>query len=352
MIIKRYIVENMNEAMVKIRYELGSDAVIVSQRRIREKGILGYFKSQKLEVTAAVDDKAKKTKEVPEKRDEVQKELIELKTMVQGLLNQKEQNDGAKRDTKSKVKQRLIDIDIPEEIIEAIYLRIKEFNKDKKMTPKSYEKEIQNIIEGLVKIDEDREGRIQLLIGPTGVGKTTTIAKLASLYTLYKNKKVGLITYDTYRIGAVEQLKTYAEILGVPFDVVLSSKDIPGVLSKMNDCEIIFVDSAGRNSKNMMQVSETRKLAEEIHADRIHLVLSMTTKQKDIKKIIENYKVVNYNSLILTKIDETDVFGSVLSALYYSNVPVSYISTGQSVPEDIEEAKQERLLKLILEAEE
>jgi flagellar biosynthesis protein FlhF len=169
---------------------------------------------------------------------------------------------------------------------------------------------------------------------------------------LYKSKKVGLITYDTYRIGAVEQLKTYAEILGVPFDVVLSSKDIPGVLDKMNDCEIIFVDSAGRNSKNMMQVSETRKLSEEIHADKIHLVLSMTTKQKDIKRIVENYKTVNYNSLILTKIDETDVYGSILAALYYSNVPVSYISTGQSVPEDIEEAKQEVLLKLVWGAEE
>lgn len=358
MIIKRYLVDNMNEAMVKIRYELGSDAVIVSQRRVRQGGFTGLFKHKKIEVTAAVDDKPKRVsnKEVIDEKQDIQKEFTELKSMLNTLIIEKSagSNTGnvpAKRDNRSKVKQKLLENDIPQQIVDELYEKIKERNKDKKLTPKGYEKELGILLDEIIKTDTDDGGRIQVLVGPTGVGKTTTIAKLASYYTLYKNKKVGLITIDTYRIGAVEQLKTYAEILGVPIGVVLSSSDIPEVMKKMENCDIIFVDTTGRNSKNIMQVSETRKYVEEFKPDRIHLVLSMTTKQKDIKNIIENYRVVNYNNLILTKFDETDSFGSILTSVYYAGVPISYLTTGQNVPEDIEKADNKKLITFILEAE-
>jgi flagellar biosynthesis protein FlhF len=364
MIIKRYIVDNMNEAMVKIRYELGNDAVIVSQRKIKQNGILGFFKPKKIEVTAAADDKPKKGKETKkesavstESQDTVQKELSELKNMIQDLVAQKEVAatvsvpSPPKKETKSKAKQKLIDNDVPDEIIEQLYEIIKSKNEGKKLTAKLYETELKGTVEDMIKIEKNFDDRIHVLIGPTGVGKTTTIAKLASHFILYKGKKVGLITIDTYRIGAVEQLKTYAEILGVPFEVVLSTNDLNNAVKKMEDCEVIFVDTTGRNSKNVMQVSETRKFVNELDADKIHLVLSMTTKQKDIKKIIENYRMVNFNSLILTKIDETDTWGSVLGAVHYGEVPVSYICAGQNVPDDIEEARKDRLTKLIVGAE-
>lgn len=352
MIIKRYIVDNMNEAMVKIRYELGSDAVIVSQRKIGQSGLLGIFKPKRLEVTAAADDKLKKMKEAIEARDQVQKELVELKAMVQNItVVQKEPPQTVKKEPRNKVKQRLLDIDIPTDIVEDLYAKVRENNKNKRLNSKDYEKEIRSIIEDMIKIDSDIKGKVQVLVGPTGVGKTTTIAKLASMYTLYKNKKVGLITIDTYRIGAVEQLKSYAEILGVPFGVVLSVADIPEVLSKMENCDVIFIDTTGRNSKNLVHVAETKKFVEEFNPDKIHLVLSMTTKQKDLKKIIENYRITNYNSIILTKLDETEAYGSALASLYYSNVPVSYLTNGQDVPADIEEAQSEKLLKLIMGAE-
>jgi flagellar biosynthesis protein FlhF len=366
MIIKRYIVDNMNEAMTKIRYELGNDAVIVSQRKIKQNGILGFLKPKKIEVTAAADDKTKKAKEVKkestvstESNASVQKELSELKTLIQDLVAQKEAAvtvtttaaPSTKKESKSKAKQRLLDNDVPDEIIEQLYEIIKSKNEGKKLTAKLYETELKASVEEMIKIDKNLNDKIHVLVGPTGVGKTTTIAKLASHFTLYKGKKVGLITIDTYRIGAVEQLKTYAEILGVPFEVVLSTNDLKNAVKKMEDCEIIFVDTTGRNSKNIMQVSETRKYVDELGADKIHLVLSMTTKQKDIKKIIENYRMVNYNSLILTKIDETDTWGSVLGAIHYGDVPVSYICAGQNVPDDIEEARKDRLTKLIMGAE-
>ncbi|MCX7885347.1 MAG: flagellar biosynthesis protein FlhF [Caloramator sp.] len=345
MIIKRYVVDNMNEAMVRIRYELGNDAVIVSQRKIRQKGLIGIFKSRKIEVTAAADDKKKNVKSNNEKREELEKELTDIKNMVSILLSQRDTN---KKDSKNKTKQKLLENDIPNEIIEDIYGNIKLKNQDKKLSPKVIQTYFKEALLDIIKTDENKDERIQVLVGPTGVGKTTTIAKLASLYSLYENKKVGLITIDTYRIGAVEQLKTYAQILSVPFEVALSIKDIPEIINKMKNCDIILIDTTGRNSKNIMQISETRKYIETANADKVHLVLSMTTKQGDLKKIIENYKMVNYNSLILTKVDETNAYGSILSCCYYGNVPISFLTTGQNVPEDIEKADKDKILKLVL----
>ena len=336
----------MNEAMVRIRYELGSEAIIVSQRKIKQKGILGTFKKRKIEVTAAADDRTKKIQENIVKKEQIEKELSDLKSIVENLVNQKTRVKNTP--TRSKSNQKLAENDIPIEIIEDIN---KTINEGKKVSPRNLVLEIRKKIKEILKTCDDNDSKIQVLVGPTGVGKTTTIAKLAGLYSLYRNKKVGLITIDTYRIGAVEQLKTYAEILGVPFGVVISIKDIPQVLKKMNDCDIIFIDTTGRNSKNIMQISETKKYVELFKADKIHLVLSMTTKQKDLKKIIQNYKVLKFNSLILTKVDETEVYGSILTSAYYSNVPISYVTTGQSVPEDIEEANNDKLVNLVLGAD-
>ena len=347
MIIKRYIVDNMNEAMVRIRYELGSEAIIVSQRKIKQKGIFGAFKKKKIEVTAAADDRTKKIQETIIKKDEIEKELTDLKVVVENLVNQKSKEKSTTT-VRSKSKQKLVENDIPIEIIEDINKKI---NEGKKVSPKNLIAETKKTIKEMLRTCDDNDSKIQVLVGPTGVGKTTTIAKLAGLYSLYRNKKVGLITIDTYRIGAVEQLKTYAEILGVPFGVVISIKDIPQALKKMSDCDMIFIDTTGRNSKNIMQISETKKFVELFKAEKIHLVLSMTTKQRDLKKIIQNFKILKFNSLILTKVDETEVYGSILTAAYYSNVPISYVTTGQSVPEDIEEANNDKLVNLVLGAD-
>ncbi|HBG39049.1 MAG TPA: flagellar biosynthesis protein FlhF [Clostridiaceae bacterium] len=355
MIIKRYIVDNMNEAMIKIRYELGNEAVIVSQRKIREKGIKGFFRHKKYEVTAAADDKPKKNNEEIIKKDELRNEMDELKSMMANLLSkQSEVVDNTKKSKGKKltINKKLLENDIPDEIIEDIYSKVKaKGGKNLRTNSKQFEEEVNNIIKNIIKTDTGINGRVHVLIGPTGVGKTTTIAKLAGLYSLYKNKKVGLITIDTYRIGAVEQLKIYANILSAPFGVILTVKDIPEVMKTMEDCDLIFIDTTGRNSKNAMQVSEIRQYIDALKPDGIHLVLSMTTKCKDIKRIANDYKIIKYTSLILTKIDETDTCGSILASLYYANVPVSFLTTGQNVPDDIQEAKTEKLFNLIMGAE-
>ncbi|CCJ32614.1 flagellar biosynthesis protein FlhF [Caloramator australicus] len=348
MIVKRYIVDNMQEAMVKIRYELGNDAVIVSQRKIRQKGFLGFFKPKKIEVTAAADDKDKKSSKHAVSSD-IEKEIAELKNMVENLVkNNNKETKGTKKSQKIRIKENLLNNDVPEEIIENIIESIKKENGDGKINAKNLEKLLIKYTKELIKEDDKTDSRVQAFVGPTGVGKTTTVAKLASLYSLYKNKKVGLITIDTYRIGAVEQLKAYAEILNIPFGVIYSIKDIPNVLNQMKECDIILVDSTGRSSKNAMQIAETKKFIEEIKPDKISLVLSVTTKQRDIKSIVENYKMLDYNNIILTKLDETDIYGSILTAAYYSKKPISYITVGQNVPDDIEEANSDKLIKLVL----
>jgi flagellar biosynthesis protein FlhF len=163
MIIKRYIVDNMNEAMTKIRYELGSEAVIVSQRKIRQKGITGIFKAKKIEVTAAVDEKSKKAKEAQSKDENLKKEIDELKTMMQSIVSQNTSPNEKKKDgSRNKFKQKLVEKDIPDDVIEDLYNIVKTRNGDKKLSPKANEKEIVEIINDLIKVDKEENEVIEV----------------------------------------------------------------------------------------------------------------------------------------------------------------------------------------------
>ena len=187
-----------------------------------------------------------------------------------------------------------------------------------------------------------------VLVGPTGVGKTTTIAKLAGRLALVEGKKVGLITVDTYRIGAVEQLKTYADIMNLPFKVVYNMNDMDDAIETMSECEVVLIDTTGRSSKNRMQIAELRTFVEKADTKNIQLVLSATTKNKDLKYIIEGYQILNYNSIIVTKLDETSTYGSILNILETAKIPLSFVSTGQNVPDDIKELSVDSIINLIL----
>ncbi|MEG0370835.1 MAG: flagellar biosynthesis protein FlhF [Clostridium sp.] len=361
MIIRKYLVNSMNEAMLKIKNDLGNEATIISSKKVRQAGILGFLKEKQLEVTAAVDnihtnlpvEKTINNKDI-EKVGVVEKEIIEIKKMIESLGVKTEKAYLGSSTTPDKKNYEIIDYlrdkgvdkSLLSEIESSIKLLIE--SSDEVIIEEDITNRAFSSISNLISVKSESEERIKVLVGPTGVGKTTTVAKLASMYTLYKGKKVGLITLDTYRIGAVEQLKTYAEILNIPFEVVISSKDVGRALDKMNDCDIVLVDTTGRSSKNFMQISEIRNLVKEFNPDSINLVVSMTTKDKDLKAIIENYKIVEYQNIILTKIDETDSYGSLLNVLFYSNVPISYICTGQDVPDDIEVPTKEKIYNLIL----
>ncbi|MCL6456757.1 MAG: flagellar biosynthesis protein FlhF [Gorillibacterium sp.] len=172
-------------------------------------------------------------------------------------------------------------------------------------------------------------------VGPTGVGKTTTIAKLAADQVLKSHRKVGLITSDTYRIAAVEQLKTYATILNIPLEVVFSPADLHKAFEQMQTCDLIFMDTAGRNYRNEMYVSELNALLSTKGNSETILVMSLTNKYRDMKVIAENFSKFGVEKVLFTKMDETASCGSIINLLYEYPLRLSYMTDGQNVPEDI-----------------
>jgi len=180
-------------------------------------------------------------------------------------------------------------------------------------------------------------------VGPTGVGKTTTIAKLAAEQALKFRRKVGLITSDTYRIAAIEQLRTYASILNIPIEVVFSASDLRKALDKMQLCELILMDTAGRNYRNEMAVSELNALLKTERASETFLVLSLTMKYGDMKAVADNFCRYGVGKVLFTKADETTTFGTVLNLLSDYDLSLSYVTDGQDVPDDIQIADAERI---------
>ena len=187
-------------------------------------------------------------------------------------------------------------------------------------------------------------------LGPTGVGKTTTIAKIASSFKLKEKRSVGLLTADTYRIAAVEQLRTYANILGIPLSVVYSASEIEEARKELDRYEVVLVDTAGRSDKNKEQIAELKRLLNAIpEEDReVYLVLSATTKYNDLTRITDVYKNVARYKLIFTKVDETGTIGNIYNILMYTGADLSYMTFGQNVPDDIGAADTQAIAKQLL----
>ncbi|UJF35360.1 flagellar biosynthesis protein FlhF [Paenibacillus hexagrammi] len=191
--------------------------------------------------------------------------------------------------------------------------------------------------------------RVVHFVGPTGVGKTTTIAKLAAEQVLKYQKKVGFITSDTYRIAAIEQLKTYATILNIPLEIVFSPQDLSRAFHNLEGCDVIFMDTAGRNFRNEMYVSELNALLKTQGNSETILVLSMTTKYRDMKAITNNFNKFKVDKVLFTKLDETDSFGAIVNLINEFSLQLSYVTNGQSVPDDISEMNENEIIDLLLE---
>jgi flagellar biosynthesis protein FlhF len=190
--------------------------------------------------------------------------------------------------------------------------------------------------------------RVVALIGPTGVGKTTTLAKLAAHYVLQEHKRVAMIAADTYRVAAVDQLRTYAEILGVPIEVVYEANEIPGALSRTGGAEIVLVDTAGRSHRNAAHMDELRRYLGQLQADEVHLVLSLTSSERDAQAMVEGYWPYGFDRFLFTKWDESSSPGLIYHLVQRYRRPFSFVTTGQSVPEDIVAANPPRIAEAIL----
>jgi flagellar biosynthesis protein FlhF len=190
--------------------------------------------------------------------------------------------------------------------------------------------------------------KIVHFVGPTGVGKTTTIAKLAADQVLNHKRKVGFITADTYRIAAVEQLRTYASILNAPIEVAMSPQDLSRAYDSMKELDIIFMDTAGRNFRNEMYVSELNTMLNSSEQSETYLVLSMTMKYKDMKAVTENFSRIRIDRLLFSKMDETASYGSIVNLIHQFSIPLSYFTHGQQVPNDIEVVKEDQFIDLLM----
>ncbi|MEZ6071904.1 MAG: hypothetical protein R3C10_16995 [Pirellulales bacterium] len=193
--------------------------------------------------------------------------------------------------------------------------------------------------------------RLVALVGPTGVGKTTTIAKLAANFRLREGKRVGLITVDTYRIAAVEQLRTYADIIDLPMRVVSSPKEMREAVNEMKDLDLVLLDTAGRSPRDDVKIHELRNLVAESGADEVHLVLSGVSSTRALVRTAERFATVGTTSLILTKLDEASGLGCLLPLVRACKLPLSYVTDGQNVPDDIDVANAQRLAEQMLRTE-
>ncbi|MDY0235486.1 MAG: hypothetical protein RBR71_05630 [Gudongella sp.] len=336
MIIKKYIVDEMKEALTRAKYELGGDAIIITQREIRPGKWYNPFRKKKLEVTVALEETYEKKGE--EKSPKIEQQSVDRVDQIKEETKEKESIkanlDPFYDGSSEKIKEKLMGF-------------CKLHGKEDLILTLEEKKDFFNIILKTNNFGEKFElGRINVMVGPTGVGKTTTIAKVAAREYLTNKKKVGLITMDTYRIGAVEQLKTYANILGVPFSVVNEPHEMLEKIETMQDCETILIDTLGTSPKDMKKLVEIKKHLNAINKKvNTYLVLSISTDKDTINSILESYKMLHYDALIITKLDEIATTKNLWHLIENNPVPVQFFCFGQDVPDHIELATADNIFK-------
>jgi len=347
MVVNKFRAKTIKDATAKVKNSLGSNAMIIATKKLT-----GGDKGNLFEIAAApAGCDTSDTKMSP--IGEVKSELMNIKQMI-CLLNH---SGGAleKWITNPAILHlyaKLIKNGVKDHYARFFIERAGAFNgqiDSANTIKKKALNEILNIIKTkkLFEVNGKKQ-TIAAFVGTTGVGKTTTIAKLAARLMLKSQKKVGLISIDTYRIGAMEQLKTYANILGVPCFQAFKEKDLIFALRKMEARDVVLIDTAGQSQYDRARIAELKRMMPDNFAIDTHLLLSVATTESEMNKTAVNFSPLNYQSYIFTKIDEAENFGAALNQIMNLNVPVSYITTGQNVPEDIERADKGRILNLLL----
>lgn len=276
----------------------------------------------------------------------MQLELSNMRKLLEQVLCKMPKGDKAMSPLLELLAKNDIDLQIAENLVKGLP---EEHGTDSELMQQLLIDRIKNYLQKVEGIQIPETGqKVVAFIGPTGVGKTTTIAKLAANFAVKNGYKVALVTADTYRISAVEQLKTYADIMGIPVDIVYSADELKAALYRHKDKQLVLIDTAGRSPRNHYQLAELQTLLQVDPHIETHLVLSTTTKYKDALDIVNKFSMCSPQKFLFTKIDEASNIGTVLNLLYHFPVTLSYVTTGQNVPDDIELANPSKLANLIL----
>ena len=395
MTVKTYKAIDMQEALNMIKRDLGPQAVIISTRKIMEgKKAFGLLGRPMVEVTAAIDvassqdtsaqqDGSREVEnghkflenlrcELNELRKEVERirmsvqdpakqlsarleaELDEMRWWASRMVRQSVGNkEGLASTLSNSVLYRLTKHGVKERHAIQILSRVEERLGDETSEELFLRKVEEMLLRASKTVDpldgkDTEKPRVIAFVGPTGVGKTTTVAKLAARCTLEEGKRVALLTNDTYRIAAVEQLKTYARIMGVPLEVVLTPDEMSQVIDSHSDRDLIFIDTAGRSPMDEGQVAELESLLTTDSRIKTVLLLAAPTEPIAMERAARRFKPLNPIALIGTKLDEATHLGSLFSISVQMRLPFAFFTMGQRVPEDIRVARKEDIASWVL----
>lgn len=357
---KRYVGPSMEDALQRVRSEMGKNAVILNKRRIKPgKGILKLFKKPVYEILAAIDEFEYSTgseeKNIDGAYRVLEKKVDRINNSIDAIIDKisTQDNEGLP-DIFAPFHALLKDNEIDPEVISQIIEGVKnEINLNSEYDPEylyfKFKQQIASYFKKIrpIELSSDRPA-VAVFVGPTGVGKTTTVAKLAAHYAIDMKKRVGIITCDTFRIAAVEQLKTYSEIMDVPLKVVYQLRDMKEAILEYRDMDVVLVDTAGGSHRDSIRLMEVKKMLNHLDKQQTFLVLSANTNYKNLMDIISGYSFLDDYRILITKLDESVVKGSILNLAVKCSKPLSYITTGQNVPDDIERVHGDRMASLIL----
>ncbi len=379
--IRKYYAPNPQDAFKQIKAELGVEAMILNSQKVRQGGWLGFLKGPIYEVTVAIESPgngavpsnsgetvkpiAPATKSRPSSAPEMASELEEIRTSIKQLQETVSQlNDnhngktGAKRSPQLvRLRDLLISQGLDEQATNDIMKQIdfelsRKAMQDWAIVREAAARQLEQRFTTIDVIDESVEGgpTIIFVVGPTGVGKTTTIAKLAAMFAADKTRSVSLVTMDTVRIGAIPQLQAYADILGISLEVVYSPTELSRSADTRSPLDIILVDTPGWSPKGPAR-AKIPEFVNAVEQPTVLLAISSTTKDSDAVRAVKEMDGIPVQALMITKLDETSFYGSAFNLVHQSQLPVAYITTGQNVPEDIEEADSRKMALRLLGVE-
>ncbi len=375
--VRTFRAPTMQEALSLVRRELGPDAAVLHTREVRAGRLLGWLPGRgQIEVTAstqvAVPSRLPQRRQPaadglqgphfqnlqppapprdetisspPAANEAMQGRLDQLQAMVEDLCRRTHQSPGHEWPQQLfDLYTDLIEAEIAEELARELIEGLRrDFPADQVVDPVLAKAHLASMIESEINVSgpisvEPGQRRVVALVGPTGVGKTTTIAKLAANFRLRDKRRVGLITVDTYRIAAVDQLRTYAEIIDLPMQVVSTPREMRGALAQFEDQDLVLIDTAGRSPRDEVKLQELKVFLAEAQADQVHLVLSSVNSGTSLSRTASQFSAVGTTALLFTKLDEASGLGNLLPVIRSTHLPISYVTNGQNVPDDIEAA--------------